>query len=81
MVNEKLQLSRRIRKRVRSDIYYIRKYGLESHLEHIGEVRENYLYHIIGLVSYAAFINPYDENLKDYRLFLKEEISKKYLNG
>ena len=81
MVNEKLQLNRRIRKRIRSDIYYIRKYGLESHLEHIGETRENYLYHIIGLVSYAVFINPYDENLKDYRLFLKEEISKKYLNG
>lgn len=81
VVNEKLQLNRRIRKRIRSDIYYIRKYGLESHLEHIGETRENYLYHIIGLVSYAVFINPYDENLKDYRLFLKEEISKKYLNG
>ena len=76
VVNEKMQLSRKIRKRIRSDMYYIQKYGVESHLEHIGESRENYLYHMMGLVSYAAFINPYDENLKKYRLFLKEELNK-----
>ena len=76
VVNEKMQLSRKIRKRIRSDMYYIQKYGVESHLEHIGEARGNYLYHMMGLISYAAFINPHDENLKEYRLFLKEEISK-----
>lgn len=76
VVNEKMQLSRKIRKQIRSDMYYIQKYGVESHLEHIGEARGNYLYHMMGLISYAAFINPHDENLKEYRLFLKEEISK-----
>lgn len=76
VVNEKMQLSRKIRKRIRSDMYYIQKYGVESHLEHIGETRKNYLYHMMGVVSYAAFINPYDEKLKKYRLFLKEEISR-----
>lgn len=70
VVNEKLQLSRKIRKRIRSDIYYIRKYGLESHLEYTDEKRENYLYHLMGMVSYGVFINPYDEKLKEYRSYL-----------
>lgn len=72
VVNEKLQLSRKIRKRIRSDIYYIRKYGLESHLEYTDEKRKNYLYHLMGMVSYGVFINPYDEKLKEYRSYLND---------
>lgn len=74
VVNEKMQLNRKVRKRIRSDMYYIQKYGVESHIQHIGEDRKNYLYHLIGLISYAAFVNPYDEELKKYKLFLKEQI-------
>lgn len=74
VVNEKLQVNRKVRHRIRSDVYYIKKYGLLSHMEHIGESKKNYLYHLIGLVSYATFINPYDEELEEYVTFLKNEL-------
>lgn len=74
VVNEKMQMSRKIRHKIRSDVYYIRKYGLQSHLEHTGITRANYLYHLMGLTSYAFFINPKDEELKEYVDFLSELI-------
>lgn len=74
VVNEKMQVSRKIRHRIRSDIYYIRKYGLESHIEYRGISKANYLYHLMGLTSYALFINPKDEELKEYVVFLSELI-------
>lgn len=76
VVNEKMQIERTIRRKIRSDVYYIQKYGLESHLIKINEKRNNYIYHLIGLVSYASFINPYDDNLKQYIDILKDELNK-----
>jgi RNA-directed DNA polymerase len=74
VVNEKLQIDRKIRKRLRSDAYYIKKYGFESHKQHIQEGRVNYLYHLIGLSSYALFINPYDDKMKEYLGIFKAEL-------
>lgn len=72
VVNEKLQVKRKLRRKLRCEIYYIKKYGLKSHLEHIDCRKSNYLYHLMGLVSYASFINPYDKELYKYLDFLKE---------
>lgn len=77
VVNDKLQLSRKIRKDIRKNAYYIKKYGLESHLQHVNENRENYLYHMIGIASYAHFINPKDEQLSEYLDTFKSELKKK----
>jgi len=74
VVNEKMQISRKIRHKIRSDVYYIRKYGLDSHLEHMGINKANYLYHLMGIASYALFINPKDEKLKEYVTFLSDLI-------
>lgn len=74
VVNEKMQISRNVRRKIRSDVYYIRKYGLESHMEHEGIRKQNYLYYLMGITSYALFINPMDEQLKGYVEFLRNEI-------
>lgn len=74
VVNEKLQLSRKLLHKLRSDVYYINKYGLNSHMQFTNERKKNYLYHLIGLTNYAAFINPYDKKLEDYLIILKNEL-------
>lgn len=66
VVNEKMQICRKIRHKIRSEVYYINKYGLDSHLEYTQNDKKNYLYYLIGLTSYALFINPKDEKLKEY---------------
>ena len=67
IVNYKPQIARSIRKDIRKNVYYINKYGLQSHLEHINEKRLNYIQHLFGLINYALFINPNDKELKKYK--------------
>lgn len=77
-VNDKLQVPGAVRKRLRQEIYYIVKYGIEGHIEKRGlQVKPSYyLQHIIGQVSYCLFINPKDEGmqkcLKDIKNYMKE---------
>ena len=76
VVNSKMQVSKLKRKKIRQQIYYIRKFGLESHLERIQETRCNYLNHLIGQINFALFINPNDIEMKDYFEFLKDLMRK-----
>lgn len=71
VVNDKLQLSKQKRKRIRQEIYYIKKYGLQSHLEYVQEERCNYIEHIKGEIAYAVFINPRDVEMKKYLEYVK----------
>lgn len=75
VVNEKMQVNRALRRKIRSDVYYIRKFGLASHLEHVGIEKKNYLYHLMGITSYALYINPADNEMKEYVEFLRKEIT------
>lgn len=72
VVNYKTQLPKKVRKEIRKNMYYIQKYGLESHLNHIGLERKNYLEHLLGQVGYAVFINPKDQEMKRYKQILRE---------
>lgn len=72
VVNHHPQMSKKTRKEIRKNIHYIKKYGVESHLEHIGENRQNYLQHLQGVIGYALFINPKDKELREYRDYLRE---------
>lgn len=64
VVNSHMQVSKEQRKRIRQQVYFIKKYGLDSHLEHIGEERTNYLNHLLGQINFALFVNPEDSELK-----------------
>lgn len=76
VVNEKLQVSRELRRRIRSDAYYIEKYGLSSHMDRTNQTKRNYLYYLIGISSYALFINPYDDKMKKYLNVFKKELDR-----
>lgn len=72
VVNEKMQLPKSLRKRIRQEMYYIRKYGLESHQQYCEMTKSNYLEHLRGIIQYGLFINPGDRELRSYIDFLQE---------
>jgi len=75
VVNSKAQVPREKRDELRQALYYIRKHGLEDHLERINCTKANYVRHLLGIANYILFINPKDIKT----LAIKEEL-KKYLN-
>lgn len=66
VVNSHMQLSKEKRKKIRQQVYYIQKFGLDSHLEYTKETRANYLNHLLGQINFAIFINPKDTEMKEY---------------
>jgi RNA-directed DNA polymerase len=74
VVNEKLQVSIDERNKIRQSIYYIRKFGLQSHLQKIGSKKGNYLEHLLGKVLFILFINPEDKEFLDYKSYLNGQI-------
>ena len=63
VTNDKMQVSRELRKKIRQQVYYIQKYGLGSHLSKIEEARSHYIEHLIGQVNYMLYINPDDNGI------------------
>ncbi|MEF2586717.1 MAG: retron St85 family RNA-directed DNA polymerase [Butyrivibrio sp.] len=80
VVNDKMQISRDIRRRIRSDAYYIKKYGYMSHANYVKQKKNNYLYYLIGITSYALFVNPNDDKMREYLGVFKSELFR-YKNG
>ena len=72
VVNSHMQIQRQKRKAIRQQVYYIQRFGLDSHLSYIHETRSHYLNHLLGQINYALFINPKDEEMKQYFLFIKD---------
>jgi len=72
IVNDNIQVPRAKRDELRQAVYYIEKYGLESHLKKIEWNRGNYIKHLIGVANYILFINPKDEKVREYRKKLEK---------
>lgn len=78
-VNEKVQVNIKYRKDIRKEIYYIRKFGLNSHLErcNIKSNENKYLDTLYGKILYILQINSNDKEFieyKDYICKLKKTI-------
>ena len=72
VVNEKVQVSSKYRKEIRQEIYYIKKFGLESHLKY-NEVeinKEKYLNILYGKIIYVLQINEDDNEFKKYKTYI-----------
>ncbi|WP_417854630.1 retron St85 family RNA-directed DNA polymerase [Xanthomarina gelatinilytica] len=66
IVNEKIQLPKEKRRKIRQTLYFINKFGLDSHIEKIGMNKRNYLNHLIGQIGFGLYLNPNDSELKEY---------------
>lgn len=68
VVNEKMQVSQKYRKKIRLEMYYIKKFGLYSHMSrnHITGDGRSYLKSLKGKIDYCLFINQKDLEMKRY---------------
>lgn len=71
VVNKKLQVSKVTRKKFRQEAFYIRKYGLESHLNYVSNKKKNSIQHLIGVGNFITYINPQDFTARNDLGFLK----------
>lgn len=69
VVNEKAQINSRYRKRIRQEVYYITKYGLNSHLQNknINISPLKYLNILYGKILYVLQINKNDQEFIEYK--------------
>ncbi len=75
IVNQKMQVPRKIRRELRQNVYYIKKYDVLSHMERKKIMNINYLNHLLGKANFICFINPKDSKAKDEYNYLKNKIS------
>lgn len=68
VVNEKLQAAATYRKKIRQEVYYIIKFGVDKHLETIEWERPilEYLHHLLGRINFTLTINKDDAEMLKY---------------
>lgn len=78
IVNEKLNLAKEYKNKIRFEMYYIIKYGLDSHLKRIGEFdnKKKYVLSLNGRIAYVLQTTPNDRQYLNYK-----KIIKKYLTN
>lgn len=79
IVNEKIQVPKAERNKIRNQMFYIKKFGLESHMEKTLQTKQNYIKHLIGKINYILSMNAEDKEFIDYKKYLysiKNEVVK-----
>ena len=71
-VNEKVQVNSKYRKNIRQEVYYIKKYGLESHLDkcNIKASKKTYINKLYGKILHVLNINNSDVEFKKYKEYI-----------
>lgn len=72
VVNQYLQAPRTTRRELRKTMHYIKKYGIESHIQFNQITQANYVKHLLGIANFILFVNPKDEEVKSYVNYLHE---------
>lgn len=72
VVNERARAPIEVRREVRRVLHYIRRFGLGSHLEYIGETRTRYVQHMLGRVSFVLHFEPEHSDAGELRRLLMD---------
>ena len=74
VVNEKLSIPADYRRKLRQELYYCRKFGIQEHLQRIGlEILEDtYRMRLLGKVNYVLQVHPDDRDMLDARKWLQQ---------
>ena len=72
VINEKLSIPANYRRKLRQELYYCKKFGIQEHLHKIGlEISANsYRMQLLGKVNYVLQVHPDDKNMLDARKWL-----------
>jgi RNA-directed DNA polymerase len=71
VVNDKFQIPKEKRNKIRQEIFFIKKFGLENHLRNTNSNRGNYVKHLFGKINFALYFNPSDKEMKGYFEYMK----------
>ena len=70
--NSVLNIPKNRIKDLRKEIYYIKKYGINDHMSHLGIKKAHYLEHLLGIANFILFINKNNKTAIDALNFLRE---------
>ena len=75
VVNEKLSVKKDYKKKIRQEVYYIKKWGIDSHLKKINSLnKKKYLNKLIGKINYVLQVEKDNLEFKEYLDFLNLKI-------
>lgn len=74
VVNNKLQVSKSYRNKIRQEMYYIKKYGFESHIDKssIKASKGKYFKQMYGIILFVLQVNDTDKEFIEYKKNLNE---------
>ena len=74
VVNEKINLTKEYKKKIRQEVYYINKFGLDEHLKKLGETdKQKYLLSLKGRIAFVLQTTPKDKEFLEYKNLLSKE--------
>ena len=76
VVNEKLSIPADYRRKLRQELFYCRKFGIQEHLQKIGlEIPEDtYRMQLLGKVNYVLQVHHNDKDMLDARKWLQQSM-------
>lgn len=74
VVNQKVSVPSSYKKKIRQEIYYCRKFGIESHMEKCGisSGRESYIRELLGKINYVLSVEKDNREFPEYKIFLTD---------
>lgn len=79
VVNQRIHLPTEQLKKIRQEIYFIKKFGLVQHLRNMNCTKKNYIKHLYGRINYALLIQPSNKEMREYKKYLKENFEDKLM--
>lgn len=73
VVNQKLNTPKSYRRKIRQEVYYIEKYGLENQAKAAGMELSHYRMNLLGRISYVLCAEPDNTEFLEYKRFVKQE--------
>ena len=75
VVNEKLSIPSYYRRKLRQELYYCKKFGIQEHLQKVGlEIPEDtYRMQLLGKVNYVLQVHPDDGDMHEARKWLQQK--------
>lgn len=68
VVNKKMQVSLNYSKKIRQEIYYIKKFGLNEHLNRLNiKNSEKYLNSLLGRILFVLQVDPNNQEFRNYK--------------
>lgn len=72
IVNEKVSIPKKLQRKLRQQLYFCEKYGVQDHCDRSGVSRQQFLRELRGLVSYLGMTKP--DSAFEYRARLGKEL-------